>query len=69
MILFCRDLSERKKSKIAIKLKTQEKSQLLLAYKSFVNVKIYEYEGLHHDNGSVLIYAEFNYMLKKTINE
>ncbi len=30
-------------------------------HKSFVNVKIYEYE----DNGSVLIYAEFNYMLKK----
>ncbi len=24
----------------------------------------YEYEGVHHDNGSVLIYAEFN-MLKK----
>ncbi len=38
-------------------------------HKSFVNVKISEYEGLHHDNGSVLIYAEFNYMLKKTINE
>lgn len=25
----------------------------------------YEYEGVHHDNGSVLIYAEFNNMLKK----